>query len=137
MPATDVSTLCAHALATARPPSADDPATREVIRQGFTLLGLVAIVGVLLVFGAALLFVLAKNRRSQHDLDRRLTRPSGRSDAWAAAGARAEPIHPDPDLPADDDLAYPPRDGFDEDGSGEDGPFGPDRDDDTDYPPRR
>ena len=127
-----IITTCA-VLATGAPaPNPDDPATREAVRQVFTLTGLVAVVGVLLVFGAALLFVLAKNRRAQRDLDRRLNRPSGRSDAWAAAGARAEPLHPDPDLPADDDLGHPPQDGFDDDGyDGTD----PNDETDTDRPP--
>ena len=48
--------------------------------------------------------------RAQHELDRRRNRPSRKADAWAAAGARAEPINPDPDLPADDDLAPPDDD---------------------------
>ena len=93
--------------ATAAPRSAEDAATREAVRQGFALLSILAVVGVLLVMSVALLFVLAKNRRAGREVDRRLNKPSGRASAWHAAGARAEPLHPDPDLPSDDDLRSP------------------------------
>ena len=88
MPAVITQSICAFALASASTPSPEDPATREAFRMGFTLLGLVAVIGVLLVFGAALLFVLARNRRAQRDLDRRLNRPSSRADAPSAARPR-------------------------------------------------
>lgn len=96
--------LTTHALQLA---TAADPAlpSREIVAQGFTLLAVLLAAGVLLVMVAVLLLVLRRNRHAQQRLDRRLNRPSSKASAWLAAGARAEPINPDPDLPSDDDLA--------------------------------
>ena len=94
-------------LAVATPPAEQ---TKEAVRQMSTLLLIVSVVGVLLITAAVLLFVLRRNRHAQQDLDRRTNKPTSKASAWHAAGARAEPIDPDPDLPSDDDLSPPDDD---------------------------
>lgn len=128
-----------HTLATAADPGSP---SHEMVARGFGLLLVLLTAGVLLIVVVLLLLVLRRNRHAQQRLDRRLTRPSSRASAWHAAGARAEPIHPDPDLPSDDDIARglnkPPANGLgiDEDADPNDetglGESGPDRDPDSD-----
>ena len=119
-----------HALQLA---TAADPASpsHEMVARGFSLLLIVLAAGVLLVMVSVLLLVLRRNRHAQQRLDRRLNRPSSRASAWLAAGARAEPIHPDPDLPSDDDLARFSRSGTEDLGLDDDETDGSDPNDDT------
>jgi len=136
-----------HVLATA----AETAPSQEMVARGFGLLLILLTAGVLLVMVCALLLVMRRNRHAQQRLDRRMNRPSSKASAWHAAGARAEPINPDPDLPSDDDLArgdpadglglddegIDPADPNDETGTGEPGPDrGPDDSGPWDLPDR-